>query len=68
MSEKENEKWYLLGRIAGREEAIKELYDRAAALFRGHTDKEAIEIRRYALQLDLATKQLRKEYDAKYHN
>ena len=66
MSEKENDKWYMLGRIAGREEIVKQLYDRAAGLFRGHNDKEAHELRRLALQLELEAKQMREAYDKKY--
>ena len=66
MSEKENDGWYMLGRVAGREEIVKQLYDRAAGLFRGHNDKEAIELRRLALQLEIEAKQLREDYDEKY--
>ncbi len=66
MSEEENDGCYMLGRIAGREEIVKQLYDRAAGLFRGHNDKEAIELRRLALQLKIEAKQLREDYDEKY--
>ena len=66
MREEENDGCYMLGRIAGREEIVKQLYDRAAGLFRGHNDKEAIELRRLALQLKIEAKQLREDYDEKY--
>lgn len=66
MSEKENDKWYMLGRISGRDEISKLIYDRAAGLFRGHNDKEAIELRRLALQIEIEAKQLREDYDKKY--
>ena len=65
-TEEENDKWYMLGRITGREEIIVELYNRAATLFSEHNDKEAIETRRLALGLKLTTKQLREDYDKKY--
>ena len=66
MSERENDKWYMLGRIAGREEIVIKLKDRAAGLFRGHNDEEAQELRSYATYLELTTKQLREDYDKKY--
>jgi len=66
-NEEEKDQWFELGKITGRVEIFKELYDRAAGLFRGHNDKEAIEIRRLALQLELDTKQMRENYNAKYH-
>ena len=66
MTEEENDKWYMLGRVAGREEVVEGLKDRAAGLFRGHNDKEAQELRSYATYLELSTKQLRKDYDKKY--
>jgi len=56
----------MLGRISGKEEISKLIYDRAAGLFRGHNDKEATELRRLALQIELDAKHLREEYDEKY--
>ncbi len=66
MSETEKDQWYMLGRIADRQEIAKELRDRAAGLFRGHNDKEAIELRGYAVKIELDAKHLREDYDKKY--
>lgn len=66
MSEEKENQWYELGIIEGYDRIVVLLLVRAAGLFRGHNDKQAIELRATATQLTIDSKHLREDYDKKY--
>lgn len=68
MNTKEKDKWYELGHIDQLEIEAKSLLKLATDFFANNKDDLASRLRALSLEMKLRAKQMRQDYDAKYHN
>lgn len=67
-SEKEKDKWLMLGELCERKSLGERFNKEAGVLFANGKDDWAGKLRAIARELLLSAKQMREDYDKKYHN
>lgn len=68
MQEEEKNQWLMLGELCERERLGKRFHEEAGESFAIGLDEQARKLREISRELLLSAKQMREEYDEKYHN